>query len=199
MGDIPSQEKMVSTVILSPKPGENVPAKKPLTIQIHVANLEAGKFTQPYGTYYTAPQQVGPSGQVQGHVHVTVQNMGDSMTPTQPLDASKFVFFKGINDVGDGNGRLSTTIPDGLEKGYYRVCTMNSAQNHQPVLMPVAQRGAQDDCTKFSVGIEAKPFKTDLRVVSDQDTTEKMFHVSHIQGPNPSIIIACLTVAISAS
>jgi hypothetical protein len=29
---------------------------------------------------------------------------------------------------------------------------MNSASNHQPVLMPVAQRGAQDDCQKFTVG-----------------------------------------------
>lgn len=40
----------------------------------------------------------------------------------------------------------------GLEKGFYRVCTMSSAANHQPVLMPVAQRGAQDDCQRFSVG-----------------------------------------------
>jgi transcription initiation factor TFIID subunit 15 len=29
---------------------------------------------------------------------------------------------------------------------------MTSSSNHQPVLMPVAQRGAQDDCQKFSVG-----------------------------------------------
>ena len=29
---------------------------------------------------------------------------------------------------------------------------MNSASNHQPVLMPIAQRGAQDDCTKFTIG-----------------------------------------------
>ena len=29
---------------------------------------------------------------------------------------------------------------------------MTSASNHQPAVMPVAQRGAQDDCTKFTVG-----------------------------------------------
>jgi transcription initiation factor TFIID subunit 15 len=176
MGDIPAQSKMVSTVILSPKPGENVPATKPLTIRVHVTNFETGKFTQPYGTYYTAPQQVSAEGLVQGHVHVTVQNMGGSFTPTQPLDASKFVFFKGINDIGDGKGQLSTTIPDGLPAGYYRVCTMVSAQNHQPVLMPVAQRGAQDDCTKFSVGIEAP--KAELKVMSDDLPTERMLSVS---------------------
>lgn len=28
---------------------------------------------------------------------------------------------------------------------------MASASNHQPVLMPVAQRGTADDCTKFTV------------------------------------------------
>ncbi|KAG4221241.1 hypothetical protein PC116_g30283 [Phytophthora cactorum] len=78
--------------------------------------------------------------------------MGDSLNPTQPLDASKFVFFKGINDAGDGNGLLSAKVDGGLPAGNYRVCTMFAAANHQPVIMPVAQRGAQDDCTKFTVG-----------------------------------------------
>lgn len=63
-----------------------------------------------------------------------------------------FEFFKGINDAGDGSGGLKATVSAGLEKGFYRVCTMSSAANHQPVLMPVAQRGAQDDCQRFSVG-----------------------------------------------
>jgi len=30
---------------------------------------------------------------------------------------------------------------------------MTAAANHQPVIMPVAQRGAQDDCVRFSVGM----------------------------------------------
>jgi transcription initiation factor TFIID subunit 15 len=154
MGDIPSQSKMVSAIILSPKPGENIPANKPLTIKMRVANFEMGKFTQPNGTYYTAPQQVSAAGFVQGHVHVTLQDLGGSFTPEQPLDASKFVVFKGVNDMGDGKGLLSASVPNGLPKGFYRVCTMISAQNHQPVLMPVAQRGAQDDCSKFSVGLD---------------------------------------------
>ncbi|KAF2436085.1 hypothetical protein EJ08DRAFT_579045 [Tothia fuscella] len=177
MGDLPSQSQMVSTVILSPKPGENIPANQPLAITLRVSNLTPGKFTAPYGSYYTAPQQLSSDGTVQGHIHITVQNMGDSLTPTQPLDASKFVYFKGVNDVGDGKGLLSATFEKGLEKGYYRVCSMNSAMNHQPVLMPVAQRGSQDDCTKFSVGIEAESYRTDLKVVKDQEPSEKMFYV----------------------
>jgi transcription initiation factor TFIID subunit 15 len=47
---------------------------------------------------------------------------------------------------------LQTTVKGGLPKGFYRVCTIVAAANHQPVLMPVAQRGSQDDCTKFIVG-----------------------------------------------
>ena len=183
MGDIPAQTKMVSPIIISPKPGEKLPANKAITVQVQVANLNPGKFTLPYGTYYTAPQQVDSDGQVMGHVHVTVQSMGISMTPAQPLDASTFVYFKGINDVGNGRGLLSTTIPEGLPTGFYRVCTMNSAQNHQPVLMPVAQRGAQDDCTKFSVGsteITHKGPKTELRLASNEVLTEKMQYVSDI-------------------
>lgn len=60
--------------------------------------------------------------------------------------------FQGINDPGNGKGLLSVDITAGLAAGFYRVCTMNSASNHQPVIMPIAQRGAQDDCTKFTVG-----------------------------------------------
>lgn len=50
-----------------------------------------------------------------------------------------FVFFKGVNDQVDGKGGLSATVTGGLPEGMYRVCTMASGSNHQPVLMPVAQ------------------------------------------------------------
>ncbi|KAK3078903.1 hypothetical protein LTS18_006325 [Coniosporium uncinatum] len=78
--------------------------------------------------------------------------MGGTLNPSQPLDATKFAFFKGINDDGNGNGLLKATVTGGLPAGMYRVCTLTGASNHQPVLMPVAQRGAQDDCQKFTVG-----------------------------------------------
>lgn len=113
-------------------------------------NFVAGSFTNAQLTYYSAPQAL-QGGKIVGHTHVTVQDMGPNLNPKQPLDATKFVFFKGINDAGNGNGLLSAKVPGGLPAGNYRVCTMASASNHQLVLMPVAQRGAQDDCTKFTV------------------------------------------------
>ncbi|KAI5789882.1 hypothetical protein FPQ18DRAFT_261065, partial [Pyronema domesticum] len=151
MGDIPAQNKMVSSIIVNPAPGQDIAANKAFDITVQVANLAAGSFTNPQNTYYAAPQAL-KGGIIVGHTHVTVQDLGNSLTPNQPPDATKFAFFKGINDAGNGNGLLKATVDQGLPAGNYRVCTMSSSSNHQPVLMPVAQRGAQDDCTKFTVG-----------------------------------------------
>ncbi|KAI9816605.1 MAG: Pathogenicity cluster 5 protein d [Pycnora praestabilis] len=151
MGNIPAQADMVSSIITSPAPGQNLDADTTFTVSVQISNLDPGSFTNADATYYAAPQDLN-GGKIVGHTHVTIQDMGASLTPTQALDASTFAFFKGINDVGNGAGLLSANVTGGLPAGNYRVCTMASASNHQPVLMPVAQRGAQDDCTKFTVG-----------------------------------------------
>lgn len=151
MGDIPSKNNMISAVIVFPETGGNVQADTTFDITVQVDNLQAGSFTNAQETYYSAPQAL-QGGRVVGHTHVTVQDMGNTLNPTQPLNPSLFAFFKGINDAGNGNGLLAATVTGGLPAGNYRVCSMTSASNHQPVLMPVAQRGAQDDCTKFTVG-----------------------------------------------
>jgi transcription initiation factor TFIID subunit 15 len=151
MGDIPASTKMVSAVFIDPKNGEDKAANSAITFQVKIANLAAGTFTNPDVTYYAAPQGL-QNGVVVGHTHITVQDMNNQANPTQPLNAEDFAFFKGINDAGDGNGLLSATLAAGLPAGQYRVCSMTSSANHQPVLMPVAQRGAQDDCVRFTVG-----------------------------------------------
>jgi transcription initiation factor TFIID subunit 15 len=151
MGNIPASTNMVSTIIINPAPGQDIAANTPFNITVQVNNLQAGSFTNPDSTYYAAPQDL-QGGKIVGHTHVTVQDLGGSLTPTDAPDASTFTFFKGINDAGNGAGLLSAPVAAGLPAGNYRVCTMASASNHQPVLMPVAQRGAQDDCTKFTVG-----------------------------------------------
>ena len=152
MGKIPSTSNMVSSIIISPAPAENIAANKDFTISVQTSGLSAGSFTNAAATYYAAPQDLASNGQIIGHTHVTVQDMGNSLTPTAALDANAFVFFKGINDAGNGKGLLSATVTGGLPAGNYRVCSMSSSSNHQPVLMPIAQRGAQDDCQKFTVG-----------------------------------------------
>lgn len=151
MGDIPAKTNMVSAIITNPLPGSaNIESDTTFNITVQVSNLVAGFFTNADATYYAAPQFL-QGGNVVGHTHVTVQDMGSSLNPTTALDATKFAFFKGINDAGNGKGLLTATVTGGLPAGNYRVCTMCSASNHQPVLMPVAQRGTPDDCTKFTV------------------------------------------------
>ncbi|KAK6088182.1 hypothetical protein SCUP234_01248 [Seiridium cupressi] len=152
MGKMPASTKMISAVFVNPQNGDNIAANTDFSIQVQMANLAAGTFTNPDSTYYSAPQDLDKTGIVIGHTHVSVQDTGNSLNPTQPLDASQFAFFKGINDAGNGKGLLAADVAGGLPAGNYRVCSMTGAANHQPVLMPVAQRGPQDDCVRFTVG-----------------------------------------------
>lgn len=150
MGNIPAKTNMVSSIMINPQNGDNIEADQDFQIQVQVANFAPGTFTNADNTYYTAPQDLDGSGNIIGHTHVTVQDLGGSLNPTTPLDASQFAFFKGINDAGNGQGLLSADVAGGLPAGNYRLCTMTAAANHQPVIMPVAQRGAQDDCVRFT-------------------------------------------------
>lgn len=151
MGDIPAKTAMVSSVITFPTTGgKDIASDTTFNISVQMSNLVAGSFTNADATYFAAPQFL-QGGQVVGHTHVTVQDLGSSLNPTTALDATQFAFFKGINDAGNGKGLLQAVVTGGLPAGNYRVCTMASASNHQPVIMPVAQRGTADDCTKFVV------------------------------------------------
>ncbi|KAL8988689.1 MAG: hypothetical protein Q9177_002274 [Variospora cf. flavescens] len=137
MGDIPATTNIVSTIITNPT-GGCINANEDFNVELQVANLNAGFFVNPTVAYYTAPQAL-QGGNIVGHVHVTIQALGDSLTPNQPLPGNIFAFFKGIDDDGDGNGGLSAAVVDGLPPGFYRLCTMAAAANHQPVIMPKAQ------------------------------------------------------------
>jgi transcription initiation factor TFIID subunit 15 len=151
MGQLPAKNKMVSCIILFPQDGQVIAAGQDFNISVQVNNLQAGSFTNAITTYYAAPQTLNDQGTIIGHTHVTVQDLGKSLNPQVPPDPTQFAFFKGINDAGNGNGLLQAVVPGGLPEGNFRICTLSAASNHQPVVMPVAQRGSQDDCTKFTV------------------------------------------------
>lgn len=132
MGDIPAKNNMISAIITNPKNGDSLPEGEDFTITVQTQNLEAGAFTNADATYYAAPQQLNGQGQVIGHTHVTVQDLGNSLNPAQPPDATQFAFFKGINDAGNGQGLLSADVAGGLPAGNFRVCTLTSNSNHAP-------------------------------------------------------------------
>lgn len=146
---------MVSTTITSPQMCENMPANKKMSLTAAMSGLNLGVFTNPDNTYYAAPQTL-LNGKVIGHTHFVVQDMGNDFNSPVPLSAKKFAFFKGVNGAGVTNANGITTateeITAGLKAGCYRFCTMVASATHQPVIMPIAQRGAQDSCTMFSVG-----------------------------------------------
>lgn len=148
MGQIPSKNNMVSAIVLFPGPGDDVTPNETFNVQVQLTNLNAGVFTDPLTTYYSAPQTIGDNGNIIGHCHVTIQDLGDNLTPTQPPDPTTFAFFKGIDDDGNGNGLLQAVVTNGLAAGNYRVCTMNSAANHQPVLMPVSHCHTSNEIRK---------------------------------------------------
>lgn len=149
MGDLPSTSNMISTVITYPQHGDILTADEDFTVKIATKNLHTGAFTNPFGTFYSAPQQLDDDGLVIGHAHLTVQSIGD-MKSTTPPDPEEFAWFAGLNKKAE-DGVLSANVDGGLPAGVYRLCTLVAAANHQPVLMPVAQRGAQDDCVRFEV------------------------------------------------
>jgi len=148
MGEIPSKNKMVSTVIRFPKNNERIKANTAFTIRTKTINLITGFFDDPVKQYYIFPQTLNEKGIIQGHSHVTIQKI---VNEDEPLDPEVFAFFKGLNDPADGNGELTALVEKGLPAGDYRLCTMVSSFAHQPTLMPVAQRGSQDDCVRFTV------------------------------------------------
>lgn len=150
MGNIPTVANMISAMITNPQPSDKIPAGNTFNISVQTAHLNAGNFVNPTTSYYTAPQDLDNNGDIIGHCHVTVQDIG-SLDSTTPLDPTTFAFFKGIDNAGNGRGLLQAVVDGGLPAGTYRICTMIAAQNHQPIAMPVAQRSAQDDCTKFEV------------------------------------------------
>lgn len=148
MGEVPSKNQMVSTIIRFPKDGDVIMENTTFTVRTVSQNLDAGFFDDPAAQYYLFPQTLNDDGLIQGHSHVTIQKIIDE---DQPLDPTIFAFFKGLNDGPDANGELSVNVTNGLPAGKYRVCTMVASFAHQPTLMPIAQRGSQDDCTRFLV------------------------------------------------
>lgn len=147
-GSIPATNKMVSTLILEPKNGAVLRANTPIGIKVRTSNMDLGFFDEPNTQYYANPQTLNSQGLIEGHQHVVIQRIND---PQTPMNAEVFEFFKGLDSQPDANNDLTTTLDEGLPAGTYRLCSLTGTRSHQPVIMPVAKRGAQDDCIRFSV------------------------------------------------
>lgn len=153
IGLIPSTANMPSAKFQNPPNFGTIPANTAFTIDMALKGMQAGIFTNAQKTYFAAPQQLNAQGQIKGHSHFVVEALS-SLDQATPTDPSKFVFFKGIDDAGT-NGVLSTAVTAGVPAGAYRVCSINTSSNHQPVIVPIAQHGSLDDCVYFTASDNA--------------------------------------------
>jgi len=149
MGSIPSTDNMPSAKFQVPKNGDSLPENTAFTITMAISNLETGNFVNAEENYFAAPQQLNSAGQIVGHSHVVVEQLSalDQTTPTNP---KVFAFFKGLNAAAV-NGVLTADVTAGLPAGFYKVSSINTAANHQPALVPIAQHGSLDDVAYFTV------------------------------------------------
>jgi hypothetical protein len=151
MGRIIGIDKMPSSKFVFPENfSDTLNENQPFTISMAIKNVQSGNFVNPATNYYAAPQQTNDQGVVIGHSHVTVEKI-DNFQAKNPLDPNVFAFFKGLNLPADGKGELSAPVDKGLPAGSYRLCSINAAANHQPILVAVAQHGSIDDCVYFTV------------------------------------------------
>lgn len=143
MGIIAATTNMPSSKFTNPKNLDTIKANTAFTVTMAISHLETGHFVNANENYFSAPQQINSAGDIQGHSHIVIEAI-DSLSSTQVTDPTKFAFFKGLNDPAT-NGVLSADVTAGLPAGVYRIASINTAANHQPALVAIAQHGTLDD------------------------------------------------------
>jgi len=147
MGIIAATTNMPSCKFQSPKNGDTIEPNQSFTVSLAIKHLETGHFTNANQNYFAAPQQVNGGGDIQGHSHIVIEKLS-ALDQTDPTDPTQFAFFKGLNAAGS---TLTADVTNGLAEGFYRMMSINTAANHQPVLVAVAQHGSVDDGIYFTV------------------------------------------------
>ncbi|KAJ7596612.1 hypothetical protein C8J56DRAFT_816427 [Mycena floridula] len=148
IGVIPSSDKMPSAKFAVPVNGDTIPANQAFTVTLNAKNIQLGNFVNAKENYFAAPQRVNDQGLIIGHTHIVIEQLS-SLKQTDPTDPTKFAFFKGVDDAAV-NGAVQVPVAAGVPAGPYRMCTINSSANHQPVIVPIAQHGSLDDCIYFT-------------------------------------------------
>jgi len=155
MGVIAATTAMPSSKFTFPSNLATIQSNTNFTVTMAIQNIETGFFVNATSNYFSAPQFTNAQGLVQGHSHVVIEQLQD-ISQTTPTNPGTFQFFKGFDDAAV-NGVLSAAVAGGLPAGTYRMASITSAANHQPVLVAVAQHGALDDMVYFYVTDNGQP------------------------------------------
>lgn len=152
-GVIPDVGVMVTTIITEPASGATLSGSAGFQVKFQTRNLMAGNFVKLDSQYLLAPQTVDPvTGMVQGFMQLSIQQLpANGEVPP----GNQISFYAALSDKSDANGVTSftVTIPPGKIKtsGPHRISAFSSSASGQPVIMPVAQRGAQDDSIRVTI------------------------------------------------
>ncbi|KAF9491920.1 hypothetical protein BDN71DRAFT_1397487, partial [Pleurotus eryngii] len=155
MGVLPANTLMPSSKFTNPKNGDNIPARKAFTISLAVRNFQTGSLANPQKSFLAAPQQVNAQGLIIGHAKVVIEAL-TGFNQTTPTDPTKFAFFQHIGSQAQG-GILTASVSGGLPDGYYRLSSILSATNSQPVILPVSLAGVGDDAVYVSIPYFHRP------------------------------------------
>jgi hypothetical protein len=152
-GVIPDVSVMISTLITQPASGAQLSASRGFQVNFQTKNLMAGNFVKLDSQFLLSPQTVDPrTGMVQGFMQLSIQQIP---TNGQAPKGNQISFFAALSDESNANGltNFKMAIPAGQIKttGPHRICTISAAASGQPVIMAVAQRGAQDDCIRVNI------------------------------------------------
>ena len=148
IGVIPSVDNMPSAKFTNPQNFATIKSNTTFTISMAIKNMQTGFFVNAQENYFAAPQVLNSAGQITGHSHVVIEQL-TSLSQTTPTDPKTFVFFKGLNAAAVG-GVLTADVTGGLSPGFYKLSSINSSANHQPVIVPIAQHGSLDDAVYVS-------------------------------------------------
>ncbi|VDB84858.1 unnamed protein product [Peniophora sp. CBMAI 1063] len=150
MGAIPSQDKIPTSKFVTPLNFDEICAGTTFPISLAISNLVSGWSADVFDNFYAAPQQLdADTGLIRGHAHFYIDSVG-AYNSTTPVDALAFAF-AGLASAPAVDGKLSGTVTGGLPVGVYRLASVIAAENHQPVLAPLAAHGSIDDIVYFTV------------------------------------------------
>jgi hypothetical protein len=150
---IPEVTRMISSIITAPASASTVNAAQGFQVQFATQNMMTGNSANMQNQFLLVPQTLDPNnGLVQGFMQISIQQINN---PQSAPDAQQFSFFQASDARSDANGltRFTINVPANAirTRGLHRICTIAASAGGQPVIMPVAQRGAQDDCIRVTV------------------------------------------------
>ena len=150
LGVLQQPNFQISTILIFPQDGSTISKSAEIQIKANAFNLDGGFFSDPNSQYYLSPQTLG-NNKVEGHVHVTVQQLLQNEVP----DPQQFQFFKGVDaqSVDPAQREFVAVMPANTLSvpGLYRICTLAGSFTHQPIVSSVQRRGSPDDCIRVNV------------------------------------------------